>query len=216
MLAPLLSFSQQEIIRCGTDELHEQKMEDEAYRAEFERKNRLVDSFIADRVENRMPICANELLIPVAVHFQDAGIPIACAIDMALDQVERMNLDFSGTNTDINLWTAAQASTFPGIQNDESCIQFCLATLNHPAGFGLNDGDYAVTLDMTAGDNDPAWSGYLNFFVRDLGGGLLGYSPLGGSGNGDGVVCTLECIRLSLLRRKYHKWNLQPWTYHDT
>jgi gliding motility-associated-like protein len=193
-IAPQFVHSQEEPVRCGTDELHAQRMQDEEYQADFERKNRLVDAFIADRVENRMPVCPNEILIPVAVHFQGTGIPIACAIDMALDQVETLNLDFSGTNTDIGLWSAAQASTFPGIQNDESCIQFCLATLDHPAGFGLNDGDYAVTLDMTTGDNDPAWSGYLNFFVRDLGGGLLGYSPLGGSGNGDGIACTVSAF----------------------
>ena len=63
----------------------------------------------------------------------------------------------------------------------------CLATTDHPAGFGLVEGDYAVTIDQTTGDFNSAWSGYMNIWVRDI--GPLGYSPLGGSGNGDGVTC---------------------------
>ncbi len=176
------------IIRCYSDEYHAEQMLDPDYAAEKEQFQVNIERFLEDRGE-RLPDCPDVLLIPVAAHFQNTGLPIACAVDMALDQVERMNLDFAGSNADIGDWTAAQG-TFPGIMNGESCIQFCLATLNHPAGFGLAEGDYAVTLDQTMGDNDPAWAGYLNFWIRDLGGGILGYSPLGGNGNGDGVACT--------------------------
>lgn len=132
--------------------------------------------------------CEQPLVIPVAVHFQNTGIPLACAIDMALDQIETLNQDFAGTNPDITTWNDLQPDIWPGISNAESCICFCLASLNHPAGWGLEDGDYAVTIDETTGDFDADWAGYLNFFVRDIGGGILGYSPLGGSGNGDGVT----------------------------
>lgn len=180
--------AQLDFVRCGTDELHAIKMQDPEYAAAHEEKNRRLEEYLATHTE-RLPDCAEILLIPVAVHYQDTGLDIACAVDMALDQIEILNNDFAGTNADIGNWTAAQP-TFPGISNGESCIQFCLASLNHPAGFGLNDGDYAVTLDQTTGDSDAAWSGYMNFFVRDLGGGVLGYSPLGGSGNGDGIACT--------------------------
>ena len=136
--------------------------------------------------------CDNVLLIPVAAHFQNTGIPLDCAIDMALSQVDAMNADFAATNADISEWVDQQPGLWPSISNGESCIQFCLATLNHPAGFGLAEGDYAVTLDQTTGDFDGAWSGYLNFFVRTIGGGTLGYSPLGGQGNGDGVTVDPE------------------------
>jgi hypothetical protein len=131
--------------------------------------------------------CATPLIIPVAVHFQNAAIPQACAIDMALDQIEILNEDFAATNADISEWYSQQPSIWPNISNAESCIQFCLATTDHPAGFGLVDGDYAVTIDQTTGDFNSAWSGYMNMWVRDI--GPLGYSPLGGSGNGDGVTC---------------------------
>ena len=57
----------------------------------------------ATRYNNAMD-CATPLLIPVAVHFQNTGIPEACAIDMALDQIEILNQDFAATNPDINDW----------------------------------------------------------------------------------------------------------------
>ncbi len=107
--------------------------------------------------------CDNVLMIPVAAHFQNTGIPLACAIDMALSQVEAMNADFAGTNADIGEWIDQQPGLWPNISNGESCIQFCLATMNHPPGFGLAEGDYAVTLDQTNGDNDPGVFAHLLF-----------------------------------------------------
>ena len=44
-----------------------------------------------------------------------------------------------------------------------------------------------MTVNTTNGDSDSNWSGYINIFVQPNT-GVLGYSPLGGSGNGDGVV----------------------------
>jgi hypothetical protein len=51
----------------------------------------------------------------------------------------------------------------------------------------LTNGDLAITVNKTTGDQVNNWSGYLNIFVRpNL--GFLGEAPLGGSGNGDGVL----------------------------
>lgn len=188
----LLNAQNEDFVRCSTDEIHAQKMQDPEYAAQFEAKQETVDRYMhekggADKLQD------GNLVIPVAVHFQGVTIDMACAVQKAQDQIATLNADFAATNADISQWTAAQA-TFPGISNGASCIQFCLATLNHPAGFGLNDGDFAVTIDQTTGDNDPAWTGYLNFFVRDLAGGTLGYSPLGGNGNGDGITCTTSAF----------------------
>lgn len=148
-----------------------------------------VDEHIDEHNISNRGECDNPLLIPVAVHFQNTGLDLACATEMALSQIETLNQDFAATNPDIGTWNALQPAIWPAISNAESCICFCLATLNHPDGFGLADGDYAITMDQTDGDNDAAWSGYLNFWVRTIGGGTLGYSPLGGTGNGDGVTC---------------------------
>ena len=159
--------------------------------AEYEdswRVQRLAQNAVLQDISNRSD-CDNPLILPVAVHFQNTGIPLDCATEMALSQIETLNQDFNATNPDISEWETLQPAIWPGISNAESCIQFCLATLDHPAGYGLTDGEYAITLDAINGDNAPDWSGYINFFVYDLGGGILGYSPLGGMGNGDGVTC---------------------------
>ena len=54
------------------------------------------------------------------------------------------------------------------------------------------EGGPAVTIGYDFGggnDADNAWSGYMNFLVKDIGGSVLGYSPLGGSINaGQAVV----------------------------
>ncbi|NNE54985.1 MAG: hypothetical protein HKN32_03115, partial [Flavobacteriales bacterium] len=171
---------------CGTDSVHAHMMGLPGFSDAWKDKVDAVNDNLIS-VANRGE-CDDPLIIPVAAHFQNTGIPIDCAIEMALDQVEIMNADFGGYNDDIATWNNLQPQLWPAISNAESCICFCLATLNHPDGFGLEDGDYAVTIDQTDGDNDGAWSGYLNFWVRTIGGGVLGYSPLGGNGNGDGVT----------------------------
>ena len=58
------------------------------------------------------------------------------------------------------------ADDLAGISNQESCISFCLATLNHPAGYGLSDGDYGDRgcMDNNGDDYDGDWTGYLNFW----------------------------------------------------
>lgn len=169
---------------CGMDSVHAHLMGLAGYEDAFRERVLAVNGEAAERSG-----CAQPLIIPVAVHFQNTGLPLDCATEMALSQVASLNADFGAFNADIGTWTGLQPTLWPAIDHGESCIQFCLATLAHPPGFGLQDGDYAVTLDATTGDFDAAWSGYLNFFVRDLGGGVLGYSPLGGQGNGDGATC---------------------------
>jgi gliding motility-associated-like protein len=174
--------------RCSTDAIHQQKMLDPDYAQQFLNKKLAVREYLYDRLDDHRMECDEIFYIPVAVHYQNITMPEACAIEKALDQIRILNEDFGGTNADITRWDELQPEIWPAIQNAESCIRFCLATLDHPAGFGLATGDYAVTINQTNGSNAPQWAGYLNFFVRDLGGGLLGFSPLGGSGNGDGTT----------------------------
>jgi gliding motility-associated-like protein len=174
---------------CGTDSVHAHMMGLPGFEKLHQDKVDAVNEIIASGNRDE---CDAPLIIPVAVHFQNSGVPLDCAIEMALSQIQTLNEDFGAYNPDIDTWYDLQPSIWPGISNQESCISFCLATLDHPAGYGLSDGDYAVTVDEVdndQNDNDSDWAGYLNFWVRPLGGGVLGYSPLGGSGNGDGVTC---------------------------
>lgn len=176
--------------RCGTDQLHEELMQDSAYAAAYHNRMDKVSRYLKTHPNLAKAECDEILYLPVAVHFEDVGIDNACAIDMALSQIDRLNADYSASNTDLSKFTDNQA-TWPGTNNKASCVRFCLATMNHPDGVGLVDGEYAVTLNQYADgvENLPEWSGYINFYVRSqLAGGTLGYSPLGGTGNGDGVV----------------------------
>jgi len=87
----------------------------------------------------------------------------------------------------VSQWNNQASARFPGVSNGEACIRFVIADQNHPAGYGLSNGSPAITVNRTQGDQVNNWSGYLNIFVRGNT-GVLGYAPLGGAGNGDGVV----------------------------
>ena len=132
--------------------------------------------------------CGEPRVIPVAIHFQNLNNPDAeCLRGIAQSQIEILNQDFTASNNDINLWDDNASSSFPGVEKGVACLEFCLASKNHPSGYGLSDGDVAITINQVNGDESSAWSGYLNIFVRpNL--GDLGYAPLGGSGTGDGVT----------------------------
>ena len=163
-------------------------LSDPEYRAAYEERMRNHKSFISNMLDSRAS-CSSPVIVPVAVHYQGANnsATLACLTTMAQEQIDALNADYQGTNNDITNWTGNASSSFPGISNGEACLEFVLADQNHPSGYGLTNGDLAVTRNATTGDSDSNWSGYLNIFVKNAG-GSLGYSPLGGAGNGDGVV----------------------------
>lgn len=181
--------------RCHTDQYHAQMMQNPDFAEAHEQKMENIRIWLKNNKDESKMDCDEILYIPVAVHFQNSGgtsigVSPACAEEMALSQIAAINADFAGTNTDITKWEDGQA-TWPAISNGESCIQFCLATLNHPAGSGIAEGDYAITIDeFDSVDDIPGWAGYMNWAVRDMQ-NPLGYSPLAGGGNGDAVVCGL-------------------------
>ena len=139
----------------------------------------------------------NPIVIPVAVHFPEADeSDRACLEALAQNQIDILNGDFTATNPDANLWPDA-SGFYPGVNHGAANIQFCIATAFHPEDTDedLVEGGPAVTIGYDFGggnDADTNWSGYMNFLVKDIGGGLLGYSPLGGSINaGQSVVINL-------------------------
>jgi Pregnancy-associated plasma protein-A/Secretion system C-terminal sorting domain len=132
--------------------------------------------------------------IPVAVHFPEGNNnDRACLVALAQSQVNVLNEDYNATNADISNWVSAKRF-YSGITTSNFEIHFELATKSHPENTdpSLLNGDPAVTVAYNFGlngDSDAAWSGYLNFVVKDLGGSLLGYSPVGGLVfDGDAVV----------------------------
>ncbi|WP_273446632.1 M43 family zinc metalloprotease [Neolewinella agarilytica] len=174
---------------CPTHELHEERMNTDAdYRkAYLARKARTQERLANAAFQTKSLACETPLIVPIAVHYQNVtDVDVACLRALAADQIRILNEDFQGANDDITNWTDNAAAFFPGIANGEFCVEFVLATRNHPDGFGLVNGDPAVTINETTGEDNLAWSNYFNVYVRNI--GALGFSPLGGEGNGDGVV----------------------------
>jgi hypothetical protein len=134
--------------------------------------------------------------IPVVVHvvYRTASENISDA--QIQSQMNILNADFRKLNSDISLLPSAFSSLAADAQ-----IEFCLAQRD-PSGnastgivrksttttsFSSNN---AVKYTAQGGDN--AWDAtkYLNIWVCNLGGGLLGYAQFpGGAAATDGVVC---------------------------
>lgn len=208
LLFSILSLSAQETVtRCHHDELHKHYYENDSdYRHDYDVRNVLMEQIREQtRNSNSRLSCENPIIIPVAVHYQGiVSQSTACLEELALSAIDALNKDYAATNPDFSDYfdpVANSALTIEQAATGGTCIQFCLADLQHPSGFGLNDGDYAVTVNQDYIQTIPgggyenwpnftqgAWSGYLNFFVTDLAGGLLGFSPPGGQFNGSGVV----------------------------
>jgi hypothetical protein len=171
---------------CGTEEFMAKQMQDPEFKRAYMERMAQIESMSQD---DRLALCASPTILPVAIHYQGITSPnAACLIAMAQTQINILNADYQGTNSDISTWINTASGTFPGVNYGETCVKFCIADKNHPAGFGLEDGDLAVTINQTSGDRANEWAGYINIFVRNIGGGTLGYSSLPGTGNGDGMV----------------------------
>jgi len=141
------------------------------------------------------------ITIPVAVHFPSVSNSTAEATkvlyrNFAQTQIDVINADYNASNTDISNWPAA-SSFYPSVNTGNLNVRFVIADQNHPSGTGLVNGVKAITFGtdfLSGADNDATWAGYMNFVIRDLGSGLLGYSPLGGRPNtGDTVVMNTWC-----------------------
>ncbi len=171
---------------CASHQHMENLLSDPEYKKQYDNR---IASFNKSKTNTfEKALCNSPTIIPVAIHYQGVNNPNAsCLIDLAKKQVDILNADFQGKNSDINKWTSNASSSFPSINFGETCLKFCIADQNHPSGYGVSNGQPAITINKTQGDQINAWSGYLNIYVQ-FGTGALGYAPLGGAGNGDGVV----------------------------
>ena len=194
-----LSFSMNAQERtCGMTDYMEEQMKNPEFarsyaisQAKF--KAELAKKLNATSSERR----ATSIIIPVAVHYPEANeSDRACLEALAQNQIDILNADYTATNNDISQWNTA-SSNYHGSNPGAANIYFCIATMNHPAGIDpqMVEGGPAVTIGYNfggGGSTDPAWGGYMNFLVKDIGGGLLGFSPLGGSiAGGDSVTMNL-------------------------
>jgi hypothetical protein len=160
---------------------------------QFEIRRQEIESFTNDFIARGGDGERALVTIPVVVHvvWNTAAENISEA--QILSQIAVLNADFRRLNTDVSgvpsAFTAADAN-----------IEFCLATVD-PNGnvttginrvqtattaFGTND---QVKSSTTGGANAWDRNRYLNLWVCDISGGILGYAQFpGGSAATDGVV----------------------------
>lgn len=174
--------------KCASKAHMAEKLLDASFRESYEQSIQSFARGMKNNVAKSRAACSSPTLLPVAIHYQGVNNPNkACLTEIAKRQIAIVNADFQGTNSDIVQWNNTASAAFPGINNGSACLEFQIATKNHPAGYNLNDGDLAITYNQTNGDQINKWSGYINIIVND-GDGSLGYAPFGGNGKGDGVV----------------------------
>ena len=208
-----LTYAQQRT--CGTQVLMEQIMSNPIQRQAYLEQQEKFEIELQKFETSRNSLSTNALIrIPVAVHYPTAGSVTeaikTCLRRLAQKQIDILNADYNMVNTDISIWNNNDSAFFPGISNGNLNVQFVIATENHPAESGLNNGDLAVTfgtdfigsgvLGCTNGCNeDITWAGYMNIVVTNISGGILGFSPLGGTpGTGKTVVIDNNSFGASL------------------
>jgi len=172
--------------QCGSTEYLEQQIQQNPERAKDLIK-------IEKHLRNYNPQAdvRDVVTIPIVVHvvYRTATENISDA--QIQTQIDVLNEDFRRLNSDVtNDWSQAA----------DAEIEFCLATVDPNGnattgitrtstsvnGFGTND---AVKFDAQGGKDAWPRDDYLNFWVCNIGGGILGYAQFpGGPANTDGVV----------------------------
>lgn len=192
----LSGVSAQQVRNCGTmDHLHEAESNDPKLQSRMHEIEVRSQEWIRN-YENTSNKSAVVVTIPVVVHvvYNTATQNISDA--QIQSQLNILNQDFRKLNSDISL----VPSVFSGLAADCE-IEFCLAKRdpNGNATTGIVRKSTTVT-SFSSNDNikrnanggsDP-WntSQYLNIWVGNLSGGLLGYAQFpGGPAATDGVVC---------------------------
>ncbi|MEO0776612.1 MAG: M43 family zinc metalloprotease [Bacteroidota bacterium] len=173
---------------CGSMEYLEiQKQQDPKRQAKMES----IENFTRQYLNNSQNRIEGIVTIPVVVHIVYNNSAENLSNAQIQSQMDVLNEDFRRLNPDAD-------NTWP--QAADSEIEFCLATVD-PTGaatdgitrtftnvssFGTNDN---VKFDATGGKNAWPAADYLNFWVCDLSGGLLGYAQFpGGPPATDGIV----------------------------
>ena len=188
-----ISFGQQRT--CGTDAYMEKMLSNPEMKQQYLDLQKQFESELERLSNSQQKKNGNStfstnatIRIPVAVHYpsvvnSSTETVKSCLRLLAQKQLNILNADYNATNSDLSLWTAASIY-YPGVNIGDMDVSWEIATQNHPTSSGLSNGTLAVTFGthfLSNADSDSEWSGYCNLVVRNISGGILGYSPLGGS-----------------------------------
>lgn len=177
---------------CGSAENYQLMLDSDP---SFKLNQEQIEQWTAEYVQHPEHHSRALKTIPVVVHVVYNTTTQNISDAQIQSQIDVLNKDFRKLNTD---WTNTPAAFQPYVTDCE--IEFCLAKQdpngNSSTGivrkstsvtsFATND---AVKFDAQGGDN--AWDAtkYLNIWVCNLSGGVLGYAQFpGGSASTDGVV----------------------------
>jgi hypothetical protein len=186
------------IKRCATMELLKSSLEkDQALKERYEQEMLRIEQLAVQRAGNPLAReMATPVYIPVVFHIVLPD-PTEVTDKMIDDQLKVLNTDFAGLNGDSANIPAAFKPLF-----GHSKIQFVLAKRT-PANLPTTGIERVVTSVPSFSQNDNyvkhastgganAWSSsrYLNIWVCNLSGGVLGYStfPTSASANEQGIV----------------------------
>ncbi len=190
----VLSFGQEELIRCGNS-IHQ-----EALKAEFPDVEKQVNAIYNDALKGiaqpEFKSSGVVYTIPVVVHVVHKNGAENISAAQVQSQLDILNLDYRKMNPDAPM----VPGNFANLAADAE-IEFCLATVD-PNGnptdgitrTPTNVSSFSVSSDNikvgNAGGKNP-WntSRYLNIWTGEITGGVLGYAtPPGTPASRDGVV----------------------------
>ncbi len=183
---------------CGTmGALVQQENEDPTLKKRMDSIEKVMQEYIKNPTRDLGP--GGVLIVPVVVHVIHNGDPVGSNENIddlyILAQLDQITEDFRKMNSDASTAWAQAADTE---------IEFCLAQLDpngdpttgilrHDISGGpWTSGSFDANVKpSTIWDRDL----YMNFWIADLQGGLLGYAQFpGGSANTDGIVCKYNTI----------------------
>lgn len=186
---------------CAAHEKHVQMM---GMDASYAKRQSDLEAHTASFVQSREELRANGaqlqpvvITIPVVFHVVYANETENISDAQLMEQLQVLNEDFRRTNAD-------QDDAWPQAADTE--IEFCLATRD-PNGAPSNgilrvptsSGSFGTSdnVKFTSAGGSDAWptEDYMNFWVCNLGGGLLGYAQFpGGNPATDGIVCGYQFV----------------------
>ncbi len=180
---------------CGTTAYNDEQLKnDPTLRLRMEQIEQQTKDYEIQNAANKFSAVVT---IPVVFHvlYSTNNATQNVSDDRLFEQINVLNKDFSHTNADANNAPAV----FKALAANTN-IQFCLA-VRTPSGTTTNGIIRKATtvtsfstnnnVKFSANGGDDAWpaSSYLNIWVCNLGGGLLGYAQFpGGTASTDGVV----------------------------
>lgn len=184
-----LSYAQR---NCGANDHLEQQLEKYP---KLEQRMQAIEKATQQFINNPQKAVNGVITIPVVVHVVYNTSAENISDSQINSQIAVLNEDFRRLNSDAN-------NDWP--QAADSEIEFCLASVD-PQGnsttgitrtatsvssFSTNDN---VKFNSSGGKDAWPYQDYLNMWVCDLGGGLLGYAQFpGGPASTDGVVADYQ------------------------